>query len=35
LGKKGESRRKKRVEELPSGRVVDIDHIYYEEQSAR
>jgi len=33
--KKGESRRKKKAEELPSGRVVDIHHIYDEEQSAR
>jgi hypothetical protein len=35
LRKKGERREKKKAEELPSGRVVDIDHIYDEEQSAR
>jgi hypothetical protein len=36
LRKKGESRRKKRAEEPPNGRVVDIDHIYnQEEHSAR
>jgi hypothetical protein len=35
LRKKGERRRKKKAEEPPSGRVVDIDQIYNEEQSAR
>jgi hypothetical protein len=35
LGKKEEGRRKKKAEELLSGRVVDIDQIYNKEQSAR
>jgi hypothetical protein len=36
LGKKGESRRKKKAEEPPNGRVVNIHHIYnQEEHSAR
>jgi hypothetical protein len=35
LRKKGERRRKKKAEELPSGRVVDIDQIYDKEHSAR
>jgi hypothetical protein len=35
LRKKEERRRKKKAEEPPSGRVVDIDQIYNEEQSAR
>jgi hypothetical protein len=34
LRKKGERRRKKKAEELPRGRVVDIDQIYDKEQSA-
>jgi hypothetical protein len=36
LGKKGERRRKKKAEEPPNGRVVDIHHIdNQEEHSAR
>ena len=33
--KKGGEKEKKKAEEPPSGRVVDIDQIYDEEQSAR
>jgi hypothetical protein len=35
LRKKGERRRKKKAEELASGRVVDSNKIYDKEQSAR